>query len=233
MSTLAERFAQALEHAKIASPTKSKIGIAKACDVRPSTVTNWFNGNTQTIGADSAIKAANYLGVSTNWLISGNEEMLSKSVLVVEDDDDLDDKDFVYIPEYKVMVSAGNGCTLYFEELTDAVKVPYKRQWFQDRHINPEDCKRFAVHGTSMEPYIWDGDTILVDCAQQRIIAGKIYAFMLGEEMRVKRLYPMLNGSLIVKSFNPEVPDETLAPCDLTTFSLIGRVRDRSGDGFF
>ena len=233
MSTLAERFAQALEHAKLASPQKSKSGLAKAADVRPSTVTSWFNGETQVVGAESAIKAAKYLGVSTNWLVSGNGEMLSRSVFVVDEDIDLDDKDFVLIPQYQVLASAGNGCPLYFEELTDAVKVPYKRQWFQERHLNPEDCKRFSVHGTSMEPYIWDGDTILVDCAPQRIISGKIYAFMLGDEMRVKRLYPLLNGSLMVKSFNPEVPDETLAPCDLDTFALIGRVRDRSGDGFF
>lgn len=233
MSTLAERFAQALEHAKLASPLKSKSGLAKACDVRPSTVTSWFNGETQVVGAERAIRAAKYLGVSTTWLISGNGEMLSRSVLVVEEYDDLDEKEFVYIPQYKVVASAGSGCPLYFEELTDAVKIPYKRQWFQQRNINPEDCKRFSVHGTSMEPYIWDGDTILVDCAPQRIIAGKIYAFMCGDEMRVKRLYPLLNGNIVVKSFNPEVPDETLMECDLTDFSLIGRVRDRSGDSFF
>lgn len=233
MNTLAERFGAALNHARISSPHKNKIGLAKACNVRPSTVTSWFNGDTKVVGSESAIKAATYLGVSSNWLISGVGEMVSQPMFVYDDHQTVDENEYVLIPEYRVSCSAGNGCTLYFEELTDAVKVPYKRSWFQQRQINPEDCKRFAVHGTSMEPVIWDGDIILVDTAPQRIIAGKIYAFMMGEEMRVKRLYPLLNGSLKVQSINPEVPEETLTQDDLPTFALIGRVRDRTGDSMF
>ena len=39
-----------------------------------------------------------------------------------------------------------------------------------------------------------------------------------------------MKGQLLVKSLNPDVPDETLGEEDLDTFQLIGRVRDRSGD---
>lgn len=125
---------------------------------------------------------------------------------------------------------SGERCAVYFEELKDSVKARYRRSWFQARQINPDNCRRFKVHGTSMEPFIWDGDTILVDCTPQQIMGGKTYAFMLHGDMRVKMLYPLMKGQLLVKSLNPDVPDETLGSDDLDTFELIGRVRDRSGD---
>ena len=84
-----------------------------------------------------------------------------------------------------------------------------------------------------MEALICDRDTILVDCSENEIIPGKIYAFSINGSMRVKFLQPMLDGSLLVKSYNPDYPDEILKACDLSTFNLIGRVRDRSGGSFF
>ena len=87
------------------------------------------------------------------------------------------------------------------------------------------------MHGDSMEPYLWDGDKILVDCSPEDIISGKVYVFMINGKMRVKVLRPLING-LLIRSFNPEIPDETLTANDLETFKLIGRVRDRAGNSW-
>ena len=56
---------------------------------------------------------------------------------------------------------------------------------------------------------------------------------MLNGEMRVKILHPLIRGGYVVQSVNPDVPEERLTDGDLETFRLIGRVRDRSGDGMF
>ena len=84
-----------------------------------------------------------------------------------------------------------------------------------------------------MEPLIYDGDTILVDCTPRNIIAGKVYAFCLAGELRVKILYPMLDGTMLIKSVNPDVSDERLSTDELSSFRLVGRVRDRSGGEMF
>ena len=42
-----------------------------------------------------------------------------------------------------------------------------------------------------MEPLLWDGDTILVDCGAKEVLDGKIYAFMIRGSMRVKILHPL------------------------------------------
>lgn len=202
MSTLAERFSEALASAKEKAPYKNKAGLGRACGVTASSVTDWFSGRVKSLNFEVAGKAAAYLNVNARWLASGIGEC-----------------------------AAGERCAVYFEELKDSVKARYRRSWFQARQINPDNCRRFKVHGTSMEPFIWDGDTILVDCTPQQIMGGKTYAFMLHGDMRVKMLYPLMKGQLLVKSLNPDVPDETLGDEDLDTFELIGRVRDRSGDG--
>lgn len=61
----------------------------------------------------------------------------------------------------------------------------------------------------------------------------KIYAFMIRGSMRVKILHPLLRGGYLVQSLNPGIPDETLDDGDLDAFTLIGRVRDRSGSSMF
>lgn len=231
MSTLSERMQLALDEAKVDAPHKSKAGLAKAANVRAASVTDWFNGKTKTLSYENAVNAAAYLDVNARWLASGEGDMHSPSVEAFDEYDDCDDDDFVEIPEYEAKCAAGEKCAVYYEELKDSIKARYRRSWFQARQINPNNCRRFKVHGTSMEPFIWDGDTILVDCTPQPILGGKTYAFMLRGDMRVKMLYPLMKGQLLVKSLNPDVPDETLGDEDLGTFELIGRVRDRSGDG--
>ena len=230
MTTLAERMTAALESTQEVAPYKSKAGLAKAANVRPASVTDWFKGRTKTLTYENAVKAAAYLDVNAEWLINGTGDMHSPSVEAFDSDDELDEDEFVEIPEYEAKCAAGDRCAVYFEELKDSIKARYRRSWFQARQINPQNCRRFKVHGTSMEPFIWDGDTILVDCTPQAIMGGKTYAFMLRGDMRVKMLYPLMKGQLLVKSLNPDVPDETLGEEDLDTFQLIGRVRDRSGD---
>ncbi|WP_418954617.1 LexA family transcriptional regulator [Sutterella wadsworthensis] len=233
MSTLEERLNEAFAQAKESNPKISKSGLARACDVRPSSVTDWFNGRTREMTAINAQKAALYLGVSSAWLSTGKGSMRSSGISVFDEGDALDDNEYVEIPEYSVTCSAGPGCEVIFEEVSDSNPARYRRSWFQSRGINPDHCKRFKVHGDSMEPLLWDGDTILVDCGVKEVLDGKIYAFMIRGSMRVKILHPLLRGGYLVQSLNPGIPDETLDDGDLDAFFLIGRVRDRSGSSMF
>lgn len=234
MSTLAERLTYAFDKAKEVCPFKSKAGLARHCNVKPPSVTDWFNGKTKSLSYENAIKAAEYLEINVQWLLGRDTDIHSQSVGVVyEGSNENEEKDLIAIPEYEITFGAGSHPDPTFSEISESVKAYYRPEWFARRGINPDNCKRFKVSGCSMEPMIWDGDTILVDCKPQKIVAGRVYAFGHGGEMKVKILYPMLDGSIVVKSYNPEVKDEQLLPCDLSSFVLIGRVRDRSGGEMF
>lgn len=162
------------------------------------------------------------------------EELEGRSVAAWQDEDTVSDS-FVDIPEYELCVSAGCGfsnsdadCYRVREE---SPAVRYRLDFFRNRGINPEHCKRFRVHGESMEPLLYDGDRILVNTApQERIKDGAVYAVNYDGELRVKRLQKRLDGTITLISDNPSYPPENVPPDVLHDgrFFIIGRVIEKS-----
>lgn len=66
-STLAER----LKLAMAGPPKVTNAALAKACGVKPPSVTDWCSGRTKTIEAAHLLKAAELLGVRAKWLVHG------------------------------------------------------------------------------------------------------------------------------------------------------------------
>jgi len=154
--------------------------------------------------------------------------------VAVFDEGDVLSDDYIQIKEFEIQFSAGNGRTPIFEELTDSVAATYRREWFQRMKINPARAIRVKVSGNSMEPFLFDGDTVLVNLAETTIINGKVFALRYGEELRIKRVYRKLDGGLILHSDNEHfLPrDEEVPPSVVdSSISIVGRVRDKSGSG--
>jgi phage repressor protein C with HTH and peptisase S24 domain len=62
---------------------------------------------------------------------------------------------------------------------------------------------------------------------------GLIYVFRHGNELKVKKLIPKADGSLVLRSINrDDYPDDTV-PAEVVAeqITIIGRVRDKSGRG--
>ena len=78
----------------------------------------------------------------------------------------------------------------------------------------------FPAHGDSMEPVIPDGTTVAVDTNNKRVIDGKLYAINQGGLKRIKQLYRMPGGKLIIHSFNREADEEA----DESEVEIIGKV---------
>ena len=223
MDTLSDRLKKALAAADI-----SQRQLAKMIGVSPATINLLLNGTTKTLKAATANKAAAALDVSARWLAEGVGEMKS---LVSAVQEEAQSDDYIEIPEYEIKVGAGSK-DFYYQVVTDNKKAYYRQEWFAEHHTNPANCKRFRVEGDSMMPLLWDGDRITVDTAYQQIIDGKVYCFMLDYQMRVKRLIKRLDGGLLIKSENPDYPDEALKPDEMERFRMVGRVIDRSGNKF-
>jgi transcriptional regulator with XRE-family HTH domain len=67
LTTLAER----LKLAMAGPPKVTNAALAKACGVKPPSVTDWCNGRTKTIEGAHLLKAADCLGVRAKWLAEG------------------------------------------------------------------------------------------------------------------------------------------------------------------
>lgn len=165
-----------------------------------------------------------------DWLATVIE---SKPVASHHEEDPLPNG-LIQIRESRVRFSAGDGCEAIFEEIEESVPVTYRREWFIQERLKPDHCRRFKVHGSSMESLLYDQDSVLVNLAETEVIDSKVYAIRYGSELRIKRLYRRLNGGLILHSDNPDYrpQDEELTPEEVNEhITIIGRVRDKAGKG--
>ena len=239
--SLKDRIAVALSQ----RPGLTQAGLAAACGITRASVNAWVHGKTDSIDGKFLTTAANYLGVSAHWLATGEGEMIpsittanvrhstGQPVASLGDDDDHSD-DYIQIRESEVRFAAGNGRTAHYDELAESVPATYRREWFAKEGINPDNARRFKVHGDSMEPFLFDGDTVLVNLGEMTVLNGKVYALRYGDELRIKRVYKKLDGGLILHSDNTDyLPrDEELTPAMVHEhITIIGRVRDKSGTG--
>lgn len=236
MSTYGSRLKAALER-----KNKTKTDLAKAIGRTPQAIGQVINGTTKALTAENNSLAAIYLEVNPNWLATGEGEMLAasssaplgKPVRAHDDEEPLPDA-YIQIPETEVRFAAGNGRTALFDEVLNSVPRTYRRDWFTKEGINPAHAHCFKVHGESMEPFLYDGDSVLVNLGETQVLSGRVYALRYGDELRIKRVYRKLDGSLILHSDNPAfVPRDEEVPAEAVEqhISIIGRVRDKSGRG--
>lgn len=214
-----------------------KSDFAKMVGVSAPTITQWESGATQEIKGDNLVKVCAILDVTPGWILYGKGEMSahgsgSISTVTAFHPDDPQGDDVVLIPESRIEFAAGNGRTAMYELIEDQEPASYRLSWFQKYGIKPERVRRFRVSGESMEPMLFDRDTILVNTDETTIIDGKMYAIRYGDELRVKYLFRKLDGTLTLRSVNPLFKDEEVPPQLANEhIAVLGRVRDRSGTG--
>lgn len=241
--TYGERLQAAMDFAR-----KRRKDVAGALGITPQAVGDVIRGKSNAFTTENNAKAAVFLKVSSHWLSTGEGEMLANSGtstlsaleggggqrVTALGTEDAHADDYIQIRESEVRFAAGNGRTAQYDELAESVPATYRREWFAKEGINPDHARRFKVHGDSMEPFLFDNDTVLVNLGETTVLNGKVYALRYGDELRIKRVYKKLDGGLILHSDNPDyLPrDEELTPAMVHEhITIIGRVRDKSGTG--
>ena len=136
--------------------------------------------------------------------------------------------EIVLVPFVDAQVSAGDGVSNQHENVKELHQ--YTRSWIDRNGFHGPALRRVKVSGRSMERTLFDGDVVLVNTDDKKIINGRTYSFLVGGEARVKRLYKQMDGKIRAVSDNPdkvEYPDEYLTQDHMP--EMIGRVVDRSG----
>lgn len=203
--------------------------LAKRLGVSQQAVANWEAGLSAPLRRRRE-DLASALGVSLAELMG----QTSTHVIALHPDDPLPEGS-VPIKVHKVRFAAGDGHQVTYEVDEEEYTLPYQLSWLREIGVRPENARRFTVSGDSMEPVIFAGDKVLVDISDndpRRIIDGKVYAIRYGDNLRIKRLYRRLDGTLILRSDNPAYKDEEVPPqLAEEHISIIGRVRDKGGAG--
>ncbi|HCL3223705.1 LexA family transcriptional regulator [Pseudomonas aeruginosa] len=226
-----ERIARAIQ---LSGKTKSEI--AKLCDVAPSAVTQWINGDSKSLKAESAFALAKATGFRAEWITLGsgperaiavgpdhNQGELVGLASAWDADTPLED-DEVELPYYsEVELAAGNGMTEVVE-IADR-KLRFSKDTIRSAGVEPECAAVARVRGRSMERLILDGAAIGFDTSFTHIVDGEIYAFNQDGMLRVKYLYSMPGNSVRIRSENSdEYPDEILTAEQFAQIAMLGRV---------
>lgn len=88
----------------------------------------------------------------------------------------------------------------------------FRRDWLLKKGWPIPALRVLNVKGNSMAPYINDGDIVLVNTAEKRLISGEVYAIASDGEAMVKRLFKQLDGKVRVESDNKEYPPDFFTP---------------------
>lgn len=229
MSTLAQRIDFIIKSNGI-----SAAELARKAGISRTAITLYRRGETQTIKADAAARIASAYGVSLEWLINGTGTPQSGKIIAVDDETQPKEIDaLVAVPELRsVRLNAGAGAyEPSFDDLSDVTPRFYRRSWLEAHGYKAEALRCVTVSGDSMEPTLFDGDTVTVNTLDRTPIKnGHVYAICVDDLLRVKRLAKNLRGDLTVFSDNSEryAPEIFKHDDESVSFIVIGCVIDRS-----
>lgn len=155
-----------------------------------------------------------------------------RPIVTYESLEELPKESTVLVTRIDVELSAGNGKETWHIE--EKEPLPFQADYIRRLDAKPKDLVAVKVDGDSMEPLLFDDDTVIVNKADTRVPAnGKVFALVYAGELLVKRLFRMPDGGLRIVSENPKY-EPLLVPANHPEYvSIIGRVKYRSGVGDF
>jgi len=196
--TFWERLEKALDENNItASELSRKIGIAS------SVIYSWKLRDSIP-RADVAVKAAEILNTSVEYLISGELKI------------PMNNKKTFLVPLLNQSLSAGKGDILPEDDIIHGfIEVPEKLREYKD------NLAGLYVHGDSMEPTLNNGDMIICDSCGWDKQEG-LYAIRMNGNGYVKRIQVSAK-KILIKSDNPKY-DTIQEPIESDSIQIIGKV---------
>lgn len=197
--------------------------LAEILGVTQGAVAHWLGGrrepDLQTIAA-----ILNVLGLPPLKITQPGDELSAPRTPT--------EADYALIPQLSAIGTGGDS-----GHLNDHVEVKgglaFKREWLARMKVKPETCCVIYAQGSSMEPFIFEGDVALIDYSDPTPRDGKVYAIRRQDGgVSIKRMVQQLSGGWIIRSDNPDKSrygDETVSEDTLHEMPIIGRVVWRGG----
>ncbi|TSK08584.1 MAG: helix-turn-helix transcriptional regulator [Geobacter sp.] len=162
-------------------------------------------------------------GVRVERVEAQAEDRKSLQSLTYDDPGEAIARGYVQVPRYEIAASAGGGALVHSEQIVD--HLAFKADWLKvSLGLSPKHVAVISVIGDSMEPYLDDGDLILVDLSVTHIENNAIYVLQFGDSLLVKRVQVKLDGEVIVKSDNPRYEPEAFHGDSAERLRVVGRM---------
>lgn len=151
-----------------------------------------------------------------------------RSIRVVEDGADLPD-DSIQIRKVKLNLQAGvHGIRFDVIEEDDS-PITFKKAWLEKYGYQRDKLIAISVKGHSMEPALYDGDTVVINTADKKPTDGDVFAVNYEGEDVIKRMIRD-NGTWWLQSDNPDQRRYPRKVCEGDACIMIGRIVYRQGN---
>lgn len=139
--------------------------------------------------------------------------------------------DYALIPQYSARGACGDGALNEHVEVNGG--LAFKRDWLRRMGAKPQHLFVIYASGSSMEPYIFEGDVVLFDSADTAPRDRQVYAIRRPDgSLSIKRMAQQISGNWLIRSDNPDkarYPDEEVSSQSMHDVPIMGRVIWRGG----
>lgn len=208
--------------------------IARAVNTSPQNINNWSKRG---ISKKGAIDIAKNYDLSVDWILTGEGEMKTTPFAVQNILENAprayvataeDKANRVLVKLYDVKACCGDGSEIFeFEPLKK--ELPFDHSFFSHRGLKSENCIMLYAKNDSMEYYICDGDTVMIDKSKIEAKDGEVYAVWFAGELMLKRIFKESADKLILSSDNKKYRDREVTINNGVDFRILGQVIYRSG----
>jgi len=172
---------------------RGQTGLVKASGASKSVVNQWLAGKIKSIDIRYALNIEHALGISHIWLMTGDGDPMESPTRLAKNMTPVhasasNDPDFVHIPLVKLKLSAGITGFATEPERRDGGTIGMRSAWVERHRYNPKYLYAITVSGDSMETTLHDGDIVVINVADKKLVDGSVYAFNYEGEAVVKRL---------------------------------------------
>ncbi|MDP2346739.1 MAG: S24 family peptidase [Gammaproteobacteria bacterium] len=198
--------------------------LARELGVKSPSITEWLQGTTQKLSAEHAEKICSLLGIRLKWLLYGTLPRWANEGGSSEVQDGSASDGLISIPQINVSLSQGDGAAANsYTEIVNTVQV--QKRWLADNFMvtAPANLRLVTGRGDSMSPTIADGDVVLIDTGVTELTMDAIFAFARGDDLFLKRIHRLLDGSIMVVSDNKAYDSYPLNLTDLDNVTVCGR----------
>ncbi len=193
-----------------ATEIDSQLQLASVIGVNRSAITQARKKNS--VPESWILRLYKTYGLNPEWLESGSGKVFLNAMD--------DHSEFSSVPKVKARLCAGGGSFESGSEIDGYYS--FSSEWLV-RKGNSRSMVLMDVFGNSMEPEFKDGDTVLIDESQKKIMAGAVYAIGIDDTIMVKRIekHP---SKMVLLSDNKNYAPIYLEREEMDSVRIIGKV---------
>lgn len=136
---------------------------------------------------------------------------------------EMESPELTVIPEVRLRLTAGISGVEVEPEPFDGSRTTVPTDWIQKRGYRRDKLVAVRIRGESMEPSLYEGDLVIVNLADTKLVAGEVYAVNYEGEPVIKRLTRDA-GQWWLTSDHPDQRKHYRRQCSGNDCIIVGRI---------